>query len=237
MPHIRHAIDFLGSHTGSVLVALLIIVAGLWGFVELTDEVVEGETHAFDHRLIDLATRHEGPTWLQIMGRDVTALGGVAVLSGVTVVVAAYLALRRKYHLIVLLIVATAGGAALNSQVKHFVGRERPPEENRLVPEMSKSFPSGHAMLSATVYLTLGALLASTVKERSLKAYFLGVAVFVTIVVGVSRVYLRVHWPTDVLAGWTAGFVWATLLWVVTKLLQRRGVVEPEDDANESTAT
>ena len=82
-------------------------------------------------------------------------------------------------------------------------------------------------MFSAVVYLTLGALLSQLVEERKLKAYFLGVACFLTFVVGLSRVYLGVHYPTDVLAGWSAGLAWALLCWMVASYLQRRGKVEP----------
>lgn len=221
---------FVGLHGALVLVALGIIAAGTWGFIELTDEVVEGETGAFDERVIGWMAGHEGPRWLQIMGRDVTALGGVAVLVGMTVAVAGYFALRRKFHVVVLLFVATVGGTLLNTGLKQIIGRERPPAEGRMVNEISHSFPSGHAMMSATVYLTLGTILARLSKSWAAQVYFLSLAIVVTVLVGVSRVYLRVHWPTDVIAGWSAGLVWAALLWLVTHFLQRRGIVERDTE-------
>ena len=82
-------------------------------------------------------------------------------------------------------------------------------------------------MMSAVVYLTLGALLARSQPRKRLKAYFLLVAAFLTLIVGVSRVYLGVHWPTDVLAGWTAGAVWAILCWLAARRLQRSRRLEP----------
>src|SRR5690606_26095037 len=88
------------------------------------------------------------------------------------------------------------------------------------------SFPSGHAMMSAVTYLTLGALLARLHRPPALKAFFLGVAMGLTLLVGVSRVYLGVHWPTDVLAGWAAGSVWASACWLAARFFQRRGSVE-----------
>jgi undecaprenyl-diphosphatase len=80
--------------------------------------------------------------------------------------------------------------------------------------------------MSAVVYLTLGALLARLADQRRVKLYFLAVAALLTLLVGLSRVYLGVHYPTDVLAGWSAGLVWATLCWLAARSLQRRGAVE-----------
>ena len=83
-------------------------------------------------------------------------------------------------------------------------------------------------MLAAVVYLTLGALLARVQPRRWLKAYVLGLAVVLTILIGLSRVYLGVHWPTDVLAGWTAGAAWGLMVWCVALWLQQRGQIEPD---------
>ncbi|HEV7300294.1 MAG TPA: phosphatase PAP2 family protein [Tepidisphaeraceae bacterium] len=240
MDFIRRVASYLGSYSPLVLVGMLVVVASVYGFIELTDDVQEGDTTHFDERAIAWMHENTGPRWLQIMGRDVTALGGVIVLAGMTLVVAGYFMLVRQYHVIVLLLVATIGGAALNTGLKHFIGRDRPPEEGRAVAEISKSFPSGHAMLSAAVYLTLGVLLARMAKSRKVKIYFLSLAVLITVLVGVSRVYLRVHWPTDVLAGWVVGLAWAILLWLVATFLQRHRMIEQDgrdtDDMPTETA-
>ena len=82
-------------------------------------------------------------------------------------------------------------------------------------------------MESAIIYLTLAALLAGLVRTRALKLYFIGLAVFLSVVVGSSRVYLGVHYPSDVFAGWTAGLAWALLCWTVARYLKVRGAVEP----------
>ena len=85
-------------------------------------------------------------------------------------------------------------------------------------------------MLSAVTYLTLGALLARSQQRRRLKAYFLLIAALLTFLVGVSRIYLGVHWPTDVLAGWTAGASWAIVCWLAARWLQGRHAVEKEGE-------
>jgi undecaprenyl-diphosphatase len=116
----------------------------------------------------------------------------------------------------------------LSSALKALFRRPRPEVVPHLMRVYSSSFPSGHSIISAVVYLTLGALLARTFRQRRFKFYFLAVAVVLTGLVGVSRVYMGVHYPTDVLAGWTAGLVWATLCWLVDRHLQRRGKIEQE---------
>ena len=229
-------ISWLAGHVNIVLVAVLLIVGGTWGFIELADEVREGDTQRFDDwavramRRADDPSRPIGPHWLPEVGRDLTALGGVAVLSLTTAFVAGYLLIVRKYHAMWLVLAATLGGLLISTLLKHLIDRARPD----LVPHLShvytSSFPSGHSMLSAVVYLTLGALLTRLASERRVKLYFLAAALLLTFLVGVSRVYMGVHYPTDVLAGWTAGLVWALLCWLVARHLQRRGAVEKDAD-------
>ena len=121
-----------------------------------------------------------------------------------------------------LVLIAVVGGQVLSTTLKYFIDRPRP----MIVPHLSQvyttSFPSGHSMMSAVVYLTLGSLLGSSSAARA-QVLLLSVAMLLTFLVGVSRVYMGVHWPTDVLAGWTAGLVWAILCWLVARQLQRRG--------------
>jgi undecaprenyl-diphosphatase len=226
---IRSFLAWLGSHGHLVIAAVLAIVAGTWGFVELLDEVKEGDTRHFDEWMIRTLREHEGPPWLQEVGRDFTALGGVAVLCLVTAAVAGSLLLRRMYGAMWLVLIATTGGLVLSTVLKHFIDRDRPQlVEHRWVVYTS-SFLSGRSMVSAVVYLTLGSLLARIMPGRLLKLYFLFVAMALTFLVGVSRVYLGVHWPTDVLAGWCGGLVWALVCWLVARQLQRRGAVEKDE--------
>ena len=164
-----------------------------------------------------------GPAWLPEVGRDVTALGGVTLIVLVTGVVAGFLLLDRKYAATVFTLAATASGFALGAVLKSLFQRPRPSVVPHLMHANYSSFPSGHSMMSAVVYLTLGALLARLVAERRLKFYVLAVALLLTGIVGVSRVYMGVHYPTDVLAGWCVGLVWASLCWLVGRRLQSAG--------------
>jgi undecaprenyl-diphosphatase len=157
---------------------------------------------------------------------DISALGGYAVLTLMILSVVGYLMLARRFHALVLVLAATLGGWGLSTALKDLFGRPRPSIVPHLTHVGSASFPSGHAMLSAIIYLTLGALLARLVARRSLKLYFILVAVIVSLLVGSTRIYLGVHYPSDVLAGWAAGLVWAVACWLAARYLQHKGAVE-----------
>jgi undecaprenyl-diphosphatase len=160
---------------------------------------------------------------------DITALGGTAVLTLITAGVIGFLLMDGKRGAALFVLVAVAGGSLLTTLAKLAFARPRPELVAHLVEVSSYSFPSGHAMSSAVTYLTLGALLARTQARKRIKAYLLGVAVVLTLMIGTSRVYLGVHYPSDVLAGWSLGAAWAMLCWQVERLLQQRGQVERED--------
>jgi undecaprenyl-diphosphatase len=228
------ALIWLGRHELGLLVAVVASSAGIWIFAEIADEVMEGETESFD-RAILLAMRNPddrtdpvGPPAVEDAIRDVTALGGVTGLALLTLAVGGFLILDGKLRMAAFLLAAIATGWLASSILKLAFERPRPD----LVPHgahvYTASFPSGHSMMSALTYLTLGALLARSQQRRRIKAYLLLVSVFLTAAVGLSRVYLGVHWPTDVLAGWTAGAVWAVLCWIVARWLQQRRAVERE---------
>ena len=234
---IRHLWQWIGGHTPAAIVACLIVAAGTWGFIALADEVVEGGTHHFDvwalkslRQPSDLSVPI-GPPFVQEAGRDLTALGGMTVLFGVTAMVVGYLYLARQRAAMLLVLVATGSGLLMSLLLKGLFERPRPTVVPHLSIVQSSSFPSAHSMLSAVVYLTLGAMLTRFVPRPAIKAYCFAWAVLLTVLVGLSRVYLGVHYPTDVLAGWTAGLVWAMLCWLVARWLQQRGKVEPEQNA------
>jgi undecaprenyl-diphosphatase len=214
------------------LAVLAVGTASLLGFIEIAEEVLEGDTQAFDHWVLSvLRDRNNpanpiGPRWVEEMARDTTALGGFAWITFTTLVIAAYLWLVGKTRLMCFTLAATIGGALVSIGLKSFYSRPRPDIVPHLAHVVSTSFPSGHSMLSAVVYLSLGSLLAAIMPNLKLKIYVLSVAVILSVFVGISRIYLGVHYPTDVLAGWLAGLVWALLCWLIARWLQVHGKVE-----------
>ncbi|MDX8432317.1 phosphatase PAP2 family protein [Mesorhizobium abyssinicae] len=229
------AVAFFNKIEFPVLLAGLVVAFGLWGFVELMEAAHATTPHGFDTEIL-LAFRQAGqpdhpigPLWLQGAMRDITSLGSTSVLVLITAAVIVYLLLIRRPGSALLIFVAVAGGQVLSSLLKAGIDRPRPELVSHLVDETSLSFPSGHAMLSAVTYLTLGSLAARFLPDRTTKIFVLCLAVLITVLVGTSRVYLGVHWPSDVLGGWCAGFAWAMLCWLVARFLQRRHAVSDSE--------
>jgi len=223
---------WLARQEAAALVAVLVILLALFGFVKIAEELGEGELAKLDEWLLELLRvpgqpHHPiGPPWLMEAAQDITVLGGRTMLLGVTLFATGYLALERKYGAMWLVAAAAGGGGVLSTVMKQLFGRGRPDIVPHLVAVTSPSFPSGHSMLAAIMYLTLGALLSRFAARRRTKVYLITVALFATFVVGTSRVYLGVHYPSDVLAGWCAGLVWSLICWLVARYLQYRGTVE-----------
>lgn len=214
------------------LVVLLLVVGGLAAFGALMSEVIEGDTAAFDE-VVFLAMRVPGDPatplgslGLQEFMRDVSGLGGIGILTAVTISAAILLWLMRDGRTAVFLVLAVSGGTLVSTGFKMLVDRPRPD----LVPYgayvHTASFPSGHSMMSAVVYLTLAVLVCRTQSSMAVRIYLMTLATALTIAVGVSRVYLGVHWPTDVLAGWALGSAWAIGCAVLASWLGRRGRIE-----------
>jgi undecaprenyl-diphosphatase len=214
------------------LISILVIAALLFAFGLIAQEVVEGEPIAFD-RTVMLAFRDAaipntpiGPPWLLEAARDVTSLGSTIVLGIILLAAVGYLLLDRKPAAAWLMAGAVLGGVALNDALKFAFARPRPDFVTPAVQVFTSSFPSGHAALSAITYLTLGAILARTHNSIRVGVYFMSLAALITGLVGFSRVYLGVHYPTDVLAGWCIGTAWAMGCWALMAWLQRRGGIE-----------
>lgn len=218
-----------------LLVNLLTIVVSAWCFVRVASEMQQGKTQAFDVwalralRQSGNLSQPIGPTWLPQVARDITSFGGGSVLIILSAITVGFLCLRRKFHAVALLVITLISGTLLDVSLKAWFGRARPTVVPRLTSFSSDSFPSGHSMLSAITYLTIGVILARLTEGRDSKIYFLTVGAGLAFAVGLSRVYLGVHYPTDVLAGWTAGIAWAILCDLVAQRLQRARLVEPPD--------
>ncbi|WP_417387015.1 phosphatase PAP2 family protein [Gimesia sp.] len=241
--HIRECLSrlilWLKGREPLLLVVCLGFAVSTWAFIEIADEVLEQETQAFDKWVIRSLRKADdpatpiGPVWLQETGRDLTAFGGVAALVFFTVIVSGYLWIEKKPRVIALLSAAALGGLLVSSLLKHFISRPRPDVVPHLSEVYTSSFPSGHSMLSAVIYLTLGALLASVIPRTVLKVYVISVAILLTILVGLSRIYLGVHYPTDVIAGWIAGLSWALFCWSIARWLQNRNQIEDDETTRE----
>ncbi len=256
--------ELIANWEGVTWTLTLVAAVGLWGFIELSDQIQElpGNSEAMKGALdqtILLWFRNPadlsdpvGPTWFEEAARDVTALGSTAVLTLATLACVGFMFFRGRHQTAGFLAVAVLGGLLISFSLKAWIDRPRP----SLVPHgtrvYSQSFPSGHASMSAVVFLTLGALVtraqaslaggsrqtvtsqleAATSQSRiAIKLYIMSVAMLLTLLVGVSRVYLGVHWPSDVLAGWLVGAAWAAVCWLAYRRWQHSpaGIAEQQD--------
>lgn len=217
---IRRLLGWVGQHH-------LLTLAGVLVFLLLA-AVVNGGNPSFDENILrglrsaDDPARPVGPKWLAVAMPDVTSLGGYTLLTLLTLGVTGYLMLRRRWHTALLLLVAAGGGAAVCEGLKGVFARPRPAVVPHLVEVTNASFPSGHAATATAVYLTLAVMLARTVTHKVVRAYLVLWALFLAGIVGISRVYLGVHYPTDVLAGWALGLSWALLCGLVANWFRRR---------------
>ncbi|HEU4691383.1 MAG TPA: phosphatase PAP2 family protein [Vicinamibacterales bacterium] len=223
----------------AVLAGVLVLLACLFATFELAGEVVEGDTQTFDERVLRaLRDRNDpgkpiGPHWLRIAALDITALGSGVVLGLAVAAITGFLLLQGMTRTALFILASSVGGWVLNNALKEVFGRPRPDVVPHLSEVASLSFPSGHAMTSAAVYLTLGVLLMRLAERPITKFYCLGVAMLATLLIGSTRVYLGVHYPTDVLGGWLIGFAWALLCWIVERRIERGSGIEAEKKAQQ----
>ena len=196
----------IGAAIGAGAIAVL-IGAGL---------LIDRWPFAFDRSIVLGLRAWDGPAWLRFAAIDVTALGSVTVLTLVVAAVAVLL-LAQRLWLTALATVAACGTVSWAiDAVKWEVARPRPTIVSHLVEVGHASFPSGHAAGSAAVYLTLAALASQVLPDRRARRALLVMAIVLVGMIGCSRVYLGVHWPSDVLAGWSFGTVWALAWWLAT---------------------
>jgi undecaprenyl-diphosphatase len=217
-----------------ILVGMLALIGSVWVIANLAGEVLEGDTLEFDKKLLSALRKADdpsqpiGPAWLELAAFDLTALGGPTVLGLTVAAVIGYLLLHGLYRNSAFVLLASAGGWLLNGVLKEWFARPRPDIVPHLRDVMSLSFPSGHALTSAAIFLTLGALLMRVAERRLVKLYCMFVAVMATLLVGATRVYLGVHYPTDVLAGWLIGVSWALFCWLLERSLERTAGLRKE---------
>lgn len=217
-----------GSFTPRLLAAIAVVGAAICGFLALHSEVREGDTNAFDRALI-LALRQtidpnqlRGPRWFHEMARDITALGGFTVLGLITLAALAVLLVYNRRRQAAVFAAAAVAAQVAAEVIKHYVGRPRPAFVAQYDLIASSSFPSGHSMMAPAIYFTLAAIVAAGELRFGARVLLLAGSVALVVAIGVSRVYLGVHWPTDVIAGWTLGSAVALLAWVGLRWPERR---------------
>ena len=213
---------------GRLLLSAIAVAAAVWGFGSLWDAVEDRHTGGFD-RTVLLALRAPGhpalpagPRWLQECARDVTALGGFTVLTLISLVTIAILVMKRRRLQAAIFAITVLSAQALAEAIKAIAARPRPDIVTRFDLVYSSSFPSGHSTMAPVVYLTFAVILAAGEPRRDVRVLIFACAVGMTLAVGVSRVYLGVHWPTDVLAGWVLGGAIALVAMTALRLTARK---------------
>lgn len=234
---IQNFIKWLGNWERGVLIGFALIIGFTWIIVRTVEEVSDGDTQAFDEAVL-LSLREPtdsndpiGPPWFEEVIRDFTALGGTGLLTLVIVSVAGLMYMQDNKRQLVIILVSIAGALLISFLTKEFFDRPRPDLVAHGSNVRTASFPSGHSLLSASTYLTLGILLAQVQKKMRIRIFIMVLSIVTVILVGFSRVYLGVHWPTDVLAGWSIGAVWAMLCWLVAWRVFPKEMAEAEAEA------
>lgn len=215
------------SHAFRIRAVLVAIATLSFAFVALAALVTFGRSVKFDKSLL-MALRVPGrpddplgPPWFEEAARDITALGSNTVLILLLIGACCYLVLQQKWRTALFMALAVSSGGATSFLLKAMFDRPRPNLLAQQAEVFTSSFPSSHAMVSAVTFLTFSALLARSEAARRLKVFLVSSALVLTLTVGASRVYLGLHWPSDVVAGWAAGTAWALGAWMMARLLHR----------------
>lgn len=225
----------------AALSALLVIGLGVSIFADLAEDMREGDGQAFDQWVLSAMRPNAdpsdawGPWWLSTAANDLTALGGISVLTLFATIAVVFLVIQKKRLSALLLVFGLLGGVLLSEGLKAIFERARPPEAFQAVETINASFPSGHALLSTVFYLSLAVMLSRAFPRRRLKGYVIGVGVLIAVLVGLTRIYLGAHWATDVFAGWSVGAAWAMALWLVSYAVERRQTVRHATLIDETT--
>lgn len=219
---VRHGAGVERAVRWAWLVALLASAA----FIALSLAVTRGLGDDLDGRLLLILRGADGlalgPSWFVEAISDITALGGYPVIGLAVLFAICALATARQFTAIGFLVIAIVGGSVLSTALKLLFVRGRPDLVEQLDRTFTSSFPSAHAMVSMIAWLTLAAVLARFVADGRMRALILSGAVLLSLLIGSSRVYLGVHWPSDVLAGWFAGLAWASACWLAAHYLTHR---------------
>lgn len=210
------------------LFILLGMILSLFLFVEIADAVTEGKTASIDNQIlllfrdVDNPGKPIGNERFPYIVRDITSLGSSTILTIIVLLVVLFLLLKKEYRSIIYVLSASIGGGILVQVLKFIFSRERPDTALYLASEITMSFPSGHSAMSAVVYLSLAVLISRIENSRKSRIFIITAALIISFIVGLSRIYLSVHYPTDVLAGWMIGLFWALFCWFIAVLIEKR---------------
>jgi len=221
---LRRSIERTGTLLGGLgafLVAgILVASVAIWGFGEFAETVMSGQTQAFDDAVLQWIAAHHTSA-LDAAMLEITALGTGSAVLMIVGVAALFLALTRHRYSAALLLAATAGGGLLNIVLKHYFDRPRPHIFEWGTHVVSSSFPSGHAMSATIVYTTVAYLAARLQRRVWERAVTMIIAALVIIAISASRVYLGVHYPSDVAAGMIIGIGWSAFCMATLEAIQR----------------
>jgi undecaprenyl-diphosphatase len=226
----------------TTLLNLFFGAACAWLLVRNIPRIYKGRLEAMDHAMLRALRRPGnlsvpiGPKWMPQAAKDVTTLGSGTNLTLATAILTGFLCLNRRFRAAGFLVSSLGSGLLLCGLLKDFFARRRPTVVPHLVDFDPASFPSGHSMGAALVYLTSGSIISRQVTGKLAKTYFLSMALVLSVIVGVSRVYLGVHYPSDVLAGLAGGSLWSSACAQAARWLQYQGSVEPPTETGEAEA-
>jgi membrane-associated phospholipid phosphatase len=193
---------FLEQH-GKLLLLFVCVLIPLILFGMIAEDVADKDAFAFDYPIMAALHARSSPMFDALM-LGASMAGSAVGLGAFNVGIFGYCLWRRKLHAAMFWLLATLGGLLLNLLAKGFFQRTRPNFWESIAPETSFSFPSGHAMCS----MATGAALVVLFRRSQWRAHVTAIAAFCVLAIGVSRPYLGVHFPSDVLAGWTAALAW-----------------------------
>jgi undecaprenyl-diphosphatase len=219
----RKANSLVGTLGVFLVAGLLVAALGVLAFLTLASHVRSGTTQAFDDAVIRWMGSHH-TRGLDAIMLEVTALGTGTVVMMIVAVAALFLVLTSHKYSAMLLLASAAGGIVLNGLLKIGFDRPRPAIFLPQVHTVSSSFPSGHAMSAAIVYSTVAYLAARLHKRRWARWMVMGAAFLVIVLISISRLYLGVHYPSDVVAGLAIGLAWAGFCMATLEAIQKFGI-------------
>ncbi len=190
----------------TVIIAGLVAAAlAIWGFAEIAEEVLEQETQALDTSIL-LAVKQIHTPLLNKIVIGITTLGDPFILMILSLLFGAFLFWKQKWADSLTLVITAVGALGLNFLLKDLFARERPALWERIIDVSYQSFPSGHAMISLVIYGFIGYWLMR--RFQGWRNTIITITFLLVIAIGFTRLYLGVHWPTDIVAGYAAGLVW-----------------------------